>query len=119
MRLIIVVALLTLCTVALAQDIDKRWEVSALQGLDLSSKGATLSYKLTDLGDSDRSLWGDVGGIWYPGDKVNGIVGLSTNVPWFGSTLQDNTRWCGGLLFPVNQGHFGIFLGLRAKAFDW
>jgi len=124
LRLSVIVIVLTLLavTVASAQQPSStptNWELSALQASDLTSRGGLVSYEVTKLGDSGRSLWADVGALWYPGPKINGAIGLSANVPWFGSTLQDNTRWCAGLEVPLQQGNWGLYLGIRVKTFEW
>jgi len=95
---------------------DKPWELSILQDLSFDGTGGALSYKLTDLGDTAYSLWGDVGILSLTDESDNeGFLGLSTNAPFPGKAVSSTLRWGGGVMFP----DWGVIVYARACAFSW
>lgn len=93
-----------------------QWELSGLEQLGFDAGGGCLSYRLDELGDTDRYVWLD-GGIlsWHDRAQTDGFLGASTNVPWLGRTLERRTRWGGGVMFP----DWALFGYVRTAVFSW
>lgn len=93
-----------------------QWELSGLEQLGFDAGGGCLSYRLDELGDTDRYVWLDGGIIsWHDRPQTDGFLGASTNVPWLGRSLEKRTRWGGGVMFP----DWALFGYIRSVVFSW
>jgi len=82
---------------------DSRLELSALALVSptATGTGGCASYLIGSNTSGTLKVWGDLG-IMRLDSETNGLIGLSTTVPFGGVTLTDNTRVGIGYAWPYD-----------------
>jgi len=81
----------------------ERIELSALAAISpvTTGTGGAISYLFADDAAHVRRAWVDLGVMRLDSD-TNGLIGLSTTIPWGGVTLTDNARVGIGYCYPFD-----------------